>query len=62
MGIGADNNENYALTLGKTFAHFGVVYDPEETARRINALTAEDLQRAAAEFFSPLRLTTLVYC
>lgn len=62
MGIGADNNENYALTLGKTFAHFGVVYDPEETARRINALTAEDLQRAAAEFFSPSRLTTLVYC
>ncbi|MBR1652722.1 MAG: insulinase family protein [Alloprevotella sp.] len=61
MGIGADNNENFALTLGKTFAHYAVAYDPAETARRIQALTAQQLQAAAADFFRPDRLTTLVY-
>ena len=61
MGIAADNNESYALTLGKTFAHYGKRYDPEAQAEHIRALTAEELQNAAAEFLRDESLTTLVF-
>lgn len=61
MGIAADNNESYALTLGKTFAHYGRHYDPRAEADRIRALTSEELQSAAAEFLRENRLTTLIF-
>ena len=61
MGIAADNNESYAITLGKTFAHYGKRYDPEAQAEHIRALTAKELQNAAAEFLRDESLTTLVF-
>ena len=61
MGIAADNNESYALTLGKTFAHYGRLYDPHAEADRIRALTSEELQSAAAEFLRDDLLTTLIF-
>lgn len=61
IGIAAENGENRAIALGKTFAHYGTLYSPVELCRRLQAVTAEQLQAVAAEVYEPSRLTTLIY-
>lgn len=61
IGIAAENGENRALALGKTFAHYGTLYSPTELCHRLRTVTAEELQAVAAEVYDPTRLTTLIY-
>lgn len=61
IGIAAENGENRAIALGKTFAHYGTLYSPVELCRHLQAVTAEQLQAVAAEVYDPSRLTTLIY-
>lgn len=62
IGVAADNFENIALDMGKTFLHYRKFESPEEVFRRIESLTAEKLQEIAGEMFSPEKLSTLIYC
>ena len=61
VGIGCDSFENYALALGKTYAHYGRPRDVERLFARIDSLTASDLQAIAQSVFAPERMTTLIY-
>ena len=61
IGIACDNFENYAIALGKTYAHYHSHYEPENLYERINQITSADLQQVAAEVYDPDVLTTLIY-
>lgn len=60
-GIARDNMEGRAVTMGKTFAHYGYHHDMEALCREIDALTPEQLQGIAAEVYDEEKLTTLIY-
>lgn len=60
-GVAYDNLESVALSMGKQFLHDGRVRTLEEQLSRFDALSARDLQEAAALLFVPERLTTVVY-
>lgn len=59
--ISAASAEGYALSLGKTFAHYGRHRDLGALCEAIKAVTAEEMQAVAAEVYAPERLTTLIY-
>lgn len=59
--IAAAVRENYALDLGKSFAHYATRYDVSTLCDRLRAVTTDDLQQVAAEVYAPERLTTLIY-
>ena len=61
IGIARDNRESHALALGKTFAHYGSLYDSQYICQRITELTAEEIRNVAADMLSPERLLTLIY-
>lgn len=61
IGISCDNFESMALAMGKTFLHYNRPRDIERLFRKIDALTAAELQQTAAELFCPDNLTTLIY-
>lgn len=61
IGISCDNFENYAIALGKTYAHYASHYEPETLYERIMQISADDLQNVAAEVYNPDLLTTLIY-
>lgn len=61
IGISREARESLAGAIGKNFAHYGTYQDTEAACRAVQALTAEQLQRVAAEVFDPERLTTLIY-
>lgn len=61
VGISTDASEGHALALGKTFAHYGLHRDIERIVSAINDVTADEVQRVAAEVYAPDRLTTLIY-
>lgn len=61
IGISTDASEGYALALGKTFAHYNRHRDIQALYRHIDAVTAEEVQRVAAEVYDENRLTTLIY-
>lgn len=58
----ADNNsENFALAMGKQYAHYGTLRSTAEIVDGINALTASELQQLAAEVYAADGLFTLIY-
>lgn len=61
MAIACDNRESFALDFGKNFLHFGCGKDQAELNRKIDALTAEQLQAVACDLFSNDKLYTLIY-
>ena len=61
LGVAADNFENSALALGKTFLHMNRADTSADVLRRLTALTPAALQETAATLFAPTRLTTLIY-
>lgn len=61
IGISTDASEAYALAMGKTFAHYSRHRDISTLCQAISAVTAEDMQRVAAEVYDEERLTTLIY-
>ncbi len=47
--------------MGKTFAHFGTHRDIANLVEALQGVTAEEMQRVAAEVYNESRLTTLIY-
>jgi len=61
IGVGSDNNENNALGMAKAFLHYNKCESPESVFKRINELTAEQLQEVANEIFVSDQMSTLIY-
>lgn len=59
--LAADSFEHYALALGRTFAHYGVVRNVAQICQEIEAITADELHRVAQQYLTPDKLSTLVY-
>ena len=60
LAIACDNREQFALDFGRCYLHHGYERDIETLYRRIDALTAEELQSVACELFAPDHMTTLI--
>ena len=60
LGVACDNRESFALDFGKNFLHYGWEKDITNLFKRIDALTADDIQQVAREIFAPELLTTLI--
>ena len=61
IGVARDNAENTALSKAKTFLHYGKKDEPQDTFRRIEALTAQELWEVSNEMFAEEHLSTLIY-
>jgi len=61
MAISSEQKENFALSLGKSFMRYGKIEDLESVKKRIEAITAEDLQNIALEMYNPDQLSVLIY-
>ena len=59
--IGAENREQQALDMGRSFLHEGRVRTVDEVLALVDQLTPAQLQQLASELFAPDRLTTLIY-
>lgn len=61
IGVAADNFENNALNMAKTYLHYNKYEEPQEVYKRIQSLTPQDLWEVANEMFSEENLSTLIY-
>lgn len=61
IGVSNDNNENIALSLGKSFFHYNHFNSMEETFHKIDSITAEDILEVANEIFDDQSLFHLIY-
>ena len=61
IAIACDNREQFALDFGRSYLHHGQERDLEALFRRIDAISAEDIQEVANELFATERLTTLIF-
>ena len=61
IGISREARESYAISLGKTYAHYDTWRDLDALAQAVSALTSEELQAVAAEVFAADGLSLLVY-
>jgi predicted Zn-dependent peptidase len=61
IGVASDNNENNALGMAKTFLHYDKWELPESTFKRIDGLTAEQMQEVANEIFDSDQMSMLIY-
>ncbi len=60
LGVACDNRESFALDFGKSFLHYGWEKDITDLFKRIDILTADNIQQVAREIFAPELLTTLI--
>ena len=61
MAIANEQKENLALSLGKSILRYGHIADLETVRKRIEAVTAEQLQMIANEVFDVEKLSVLKY-
>lgn len=61
IGVMNDNHENIALSLGKSFLHYGHFNTLEEIFKKIDTITSEQLQNVANEIFDENKLFSLIY-
>lgn len=61
MAIASDNGEAQVLSMGKSLMTYGRVITNAESAKMIEAITAEDLRNTAREVFDPDGLSRLIY-
>ena len=61
IAIACDNREQFALDFGRSFLHHGHERHLNELYRRIDAITAEDIQKVACELFPTDHLTILIF-
>jgi len=61
LTIASDNREQFALDFARNFLHHGTVRDLDDILARVDALTAEQLQRVACDVFDEARILTLIY-
>lgn len=55
--LGLEGTSNQMSYIGESVLNYGRVVSPEETIARVEAVTADDVQRVAADVFDPSRLT-----
>ena len=60
LGVACDHRESLALDFGKSFLHYGWEKDITDLFKRIDNLTADNIQQVAKEIFATERLTTLI--
>ena len=60
LGVSCDIRESFALDFGKSFLHYGWEKDITDLFKRIDILTADNIQQVAREIFAPELLTTLI--
>lgn len=60
IGVACDNRENFAIDFGKSFLHYGWEKDIASLYRRIDAVTAGQIQNVANDLFTEEALTTLI--
>ncbi len=58
--VAEDNNESLALAIGKSYMRYGDVLSQEEQARRIEAVTVEQMQAVADEIMDTRQWSLLV--
>ncbi len=61
IGVAADNFENNALNMAKTYLHYNKYEEPQEVYKRILSLTPQNLWEVANEMFQEENLSTLIY-
>ena len=61
IGVAADNFENNALNMAKTYLHYNKYEEPQEVYKRILSLTPQDLWEVTNEMFREENLSTLIY-
>ncbi len=61
LAISSDNKENLMLALGKSYMLFNKVDSLETAYKKIDNITANDLQRIANEILDEDRLSMLIY-
>ena len=60
MAIAADNREQFALDVARTFLHEHKEHHISQLFRQIDDVTATQLHLLAQELFAPVRLQTLI--
>jgi predicted Zn-dependent peptidase len=55
--LGLEGTGSQMMYIGESLLNYGRVVRPEETIAGIQAVTAEDVQRVAADVFDPCRMT-----
>ena len=61
LAISSDNGEAQCLSMGKSLLAWGRIDTNADMRGRIEAVTAEDLQKMAGRIFAPARLSRLIY-
>ena len=61
IAIACDNREQFALDFGRSYLHHGHERDLDNLYSRIDAITAEDIQKVACELFPTDHLTILIF-
>ncbi len=61
LAISTQNKESVALGMGKSFLHFNRIETMDEVRRKIENITAKNLQNIACELFDKNRISTLIY-
>jgi predicted Zn-dependent peptidase len=61
MAINQENNANSMLSFGKALLAFDKIESYDTVIKKINNVTATDIQQVAQEIFEPSSLTTLIY-
>lgn len=61
MAISSENKESLALSIGKSYLRYGKVDELHAIRKRIEAITASQLQEIAREIFDPTQFSTLTY-
>ena len=52
LAISSDNGEAQCLSMGKSLLAYGRLQSREETAQKVEAVTAEEIRMAACSIFS----------
>ena len=61
LGVSFDNRENFAISFGKSFLHYGKERDIEQLYASIDRITVQEMWEVAQEIFAPARCYTLIY-
>lgn len=60
MWLGLESTANRMMWVGEHLLAFGAILSPEEIERRVEAVTAEDVQSVAADLFRDSRLNAAI--
>jgi predicted Zn-dependent peptidase len=61
IGVSSDNRENFALDFGKNFLHQNKETEISTLFKKIDSITASQVQEVAQELFPKEKLTTMIF-